>query len=64
MTFFPALFVSTFVAFCSFFPCSLTVCDRGRKQKSGGRQQKRGEGRQQNSSRADKWNDFLIICPV
>ena len=59
-----------FIAICSFFPCSLTVCERGRKQKSGGRQQKsqvdnrkRG-GRQQKSSRADKWNDFLIIWPV
>ena len=59
-----------FVAFCSFFPCSLTVCERGRKQKKWGRQQKsevdnrkRG-GRQQKSSRADKWNDFLIIWPV
>ena len=51
---------STFVEFCSFFPCSLTVCERGRKQKSGGRHQKRG-GRQQKSSRADKWYDFLII---
>ena len=38
--------VKLFVAFCSFFPCSLTVCERGRKQKSRGRQQK--------SSRADK----------
>ena len=27
-----------FVAFCSFFPCSLTVVHRGRQQKSGGRQ--------------------------
>ena len=27
-----------FVAFCSFFPCSLTVFHRGRQQKSGGRQ--------------------------
>ena len=36
----------TFVAFCSFFPCSLTVFHMGRQQKSGGRQQK--------SSRADK----------
>ena len=35
-----------FVAFCSFFPCSLTVFIHGRQQKSGGRQQK--------SSRADK----------
>ena len=26
------------VAFCSFFPCSLTVFHRGRQQKSGGRQ--------------------------
>ena len=54
-----------FVAFCSFFPCSLTVCESSRKQKSGGRQQKsqvdnrkRG-GRQQKSSRADKWNYFF-----
>ena len=30
--------VSNFVAFCSYFPCSLTVFHRGRKQKSGGRQ--------------------------
>ena len=27
-----------FVAFCSFFPCSLTVFHRGRQQKSRGRQ--------------------------
>jgi hypothetical protein len=27
---------STFVAFCSFFWGSLTVCDRGRQQKGGG----------------------------
>ena len=27
-----------FVAFCSFFPCSLTVFHRGRQQKSGNRQ--------------------------
>ena len=27
-----------FVAFCIFFPCSLTVFHRGRQQKSGGRQ--------------------------
>ena len=27
-----------FVAFCSFFPCSLTVFHRGRQWKSGGRQ--------------------------
>ena len=39
-----------FVAFCSFFPCSLTFFHRGRKQKSGGRQQK--------SSRADKQHCF------
>ena len=38
--------IKLFVAFCSFFPCSLTVVHRGRKQKSGGRQWK--------SSRADK----------
>jgi hypothetical protein len=38
--------VNSFVAFCSFFPCSLTVFHMGRPQKSGGRQQK--------SSRADK----------
>ena len=41
---------SVFVAFCSFFPCSLTFFHRGRKQKSGGRQQK--------SSRADKQDCF------
>ena len=29
---------SGFVAFCSFFPCSLSVFHRGRQQKSGGRQ--------------------------
>ena len=29
-----------FVAFCSFFPCSLTVVHRGRQRKSGGRQWK------------------------
>jgi len=39
-----------FVAFCSFFPCSLTVFIQGRQQKSGGRQQK--------SSRADKQHCF------
>ena len=39
-----------FVAFCSFFPCSLTVFHRGRQQKSMGRQWK--------SSRADKQNCF------
>ena len=39
-----------FVAFCSFFPCSLTFFHRGRKQKSVGRQQK--------SSRADKQHCF------
>ena len=37
-------------SFCSFFPCSLTFFHRGRKQKSGGRQQK--------SSRADKQHCF------
>ena len=31
-------YISLFVAFCSFFPCSLTVFHRGRQQKSGGRQ--------------------------
>ena len=41
---------SLFVAFCSFFPCSLTVFIQGRQQKSGGRQQK--------SSRADKQHCF------
>ena len=39
-----------FVAFCSFFPCSLTFVHRGRQQKSGGRQWK--------SSRADKQHYF------
>ena len=39
-----------FVAFCSFFPCSLTFFHRGKKQKSGGRQQR--------SSRADKQHCF------
>ena len=39
-----------FVAFCSFFPCSLTVFHRGRQQKSRGRQWK--------SSRADKQHCF------
>ena len=39
-----------FVAFCSFFPCSLTVFIQGRQQNSGGRQQK--------SSRADKQHCF------
>ena len=41
---------NVFVAFCSFFPCSLTVFIQGRQQKSGGRQQK--------SSRADKQDCF------
>ena len=36
-----------FVAFCSFFPGSLTVVHRGRKQKSGGRQQKSSRAGQQ-----------------
>ena len=40
----------SFVAFCSFFPCSLTDFIQGRQQKSGGRQQK--------SSRADKQHCF------
>ena len=31
----------SFVKFCSFFRGSLTVCERGRKQKKGGTQQKR-----------------------
>ena len=39
-----------FVAFCSFFPSSLTVFHRGRQQKSRGRQWK--------SSRADKQHCF------
>ena len=39
-----------FVAFCSFFPCSLTVFHRGRQRKKGGRQWK--------SSRADKQHCF------
>ena len=39
-----------FVAFCSFFPCSLTVVHRGRQRKSGGRQWK--------CSRADKQHCF------
>ena len=39
-----------FVAFCSFFLCSLTVFHRGGQQKSGGRQWK--------SSRADKQHCF------
>ena len=41
---------SPFVAFCSFFPCSLTFFHRRKKKKSGGRQQK--------SSRADKQDCF------
>ena len=39
-----------FVAFCSFFPCSLTVFHRGKQWKSGSRQWK--------SSRADKQHCF------
>ena len=31
-------YYDTFVAFCSFFPCSLTAFHRGRQQKSGVRQ--------------------------
>ena len=50
-----ALQFSVFVAFCSFFPCSLTFFHRGRKQKSGGRQQK--------SSRAGQQNNFFIFQP-
>ena len=46
---------SSFVAFCSFFPCSLTVFHKGRQQKSGGRQQK--------SSRAGQQNNFFIFQP-
>ena len=45
-----ALTFALFVAFCSFFPCRLTFFHRGRKQKSGVRQQK--------SSRADKQHCF------
>ena len=45
----------TFVAFCSFFPCSLTVFHRGRQQKSRGRQWK--------SSRAGQQNFFFIVQP-
>ena len=41
---------NAFVAFCSFFPCSLTVFHRGRQQKRWGRQWK--------SSRADKQHCF------
>ena len=41
-----------FVAFCSFFPCSLTVVHRGRQWKSGGRQWK--------SSRAGRQNIFSL----
>ena len=37
-----------FVAFCSFFTCSLTVFHRGRQQKSGGRQWKSSRAGQQN----------------
>ena len=32
------LLLPTFVAFCSFLPCSLTVVHKGRQRKSGGRQ--------------------------
>ena len=44
-----------FVAFCSFFPCSLTVVHRDRQRKSGGRQWK--------SSRAGQQNIFFIFQP-
>ena len=44
-----------FVAFCSFFPCSLTVVHRDRQQKSGGRQWK--------SSRAGQQNILVIFQP-
>ena len=30
--------VNIFVAFCSFFPCSLTIFHKSRQQKSGGKQ--------------------------
>ena len=44
-----------FVAFCSFFPSSLTVFHRGRQLKSGSRQQK--------SFRAGQQNIFFIFEP-
>ena len=62
--------VRTFVAFCSFFPCSLTVFQRGRQQKSGVDNKKALEltnstvfhrGRQQKSSRAGQQNFFFHI---
>ena len=51
-----------FVAFCSYFPGSLTVVHKGRQQKSGVRQQKSG-GRQQKSSRAGQQNYFFKFQP-
>ena len=44
---------SMFVAFSSFFPCSVTAVHRGRQRKSGGRQQK--------SSRAVQHHYILIL---
>ena len=59
-----------FVAFCSFFPCSLTVCESSRKQKSGGRQQKsQVDNRKRgvdNKKALELTNGiiFLIVWPV
>ena len=49
------LSITFFVAFCSFFPCSLTVFHRKKKQKSRDRQWK--------SSRAEQQNNFFIFQP-
>ena len=73
------IIVFNFVAFCSFFPGSLTVVHRNRQLKSGRRHQKSGvrqkkvleldnstvfhKGKKQKSSRARHQNDFLIIWP-
>ena len=61
-----------FVAFCSFFPCSLTVFHRGRQQKVGVDNEKPLEpknstvfhrDRQWKSSRAGQQNTFFIFQP-
>ena len=73
------IIVFNFVAFCSFFPGSLTVVHRNRQLKSGRRHQKSGvrqkkaleldnstvfhKGKEQKSSRARQQNNFLIIWP-
>ena len=65
-------YLTNFVAFCSFFPCSLTVVHRGRQWKSGVDNEKAlvltnstvfHRGRQWKSSRAGQQNIFFIFQP-